>query len=89
MDNGVNTYLQNRIRIYIDCFKKYEGFEEYLGGVDVEEGISWRGELCLYTTIYVRKDVDIDAFSEKSQDWVWIFMMSWAQNMRIYFLICA
>ena len=37
-----------------------------MGGVDVEEGISWRGELCLYTTIYVRKDVDIDAFSEKS-----------------------
>ena len=63
MSNGVNADLQNRIEGTV--VKKYEGFEEYLGGVDVEEGISWDGDPCLYITIHVRKDVDIDAFSEK------------------------
>ena len=63
MGNGVNKDLQNRIEGTV--MKKYEGFEEYLGGVDVEKGFSWDGELSLYITIHVRKDVDIDAFSEK------------------------
>ena len=63
MGNGVNADLQNRIEGAV--FKKLKGFEEYLGGVDVEEGLSWRGEPCLYITIHVRKDVDIDAFSKK------------------------
>ena len=63
MGNGVNADLQNRIEGTV--FKKYEGFEEYLGGVDVEKGINWCGDPCLYITIHVRKDVDIDAFSEK------------------------
>ena len=34
MGNGVNADLQNRVEGAV--FKKYEGFEEYLGGVDVE-----------------------------------------------------
>ena len=63
MGNGVDADLQNRIEGTVS--KKYEGFEEYLGGVDVKEGINWCGDPCLYITIYVREDVDIDAFSEK------------------------
>ena len=63
MGNGVDADLENRIKGVV--FKKLEGFEEYLGGVDVEEGISWDGDPCLYITIYVREDVDIDAFSKK------------------------
>ena len=55
--------LQNRVEGAV--FKKLEGFEEYLGGVDVKKGTSWDGDPCLYITIHVRKDVDIDAFSEK------------------------
>ena len=63
MGHAVNAVLQSRVEGTV--FKKYEGFEEYLGGVDVEEGISWDGDPCLYITIHVRKDVDIDTFSEK------------------------
>ena len=55
--------LQNRVEGAV--FKKLKGFEEYLGGVDVKKGTSWDGDPCLYITIHVRKDVDIDAFSEK------------------------
>ena len=55
--------LQNRVEGTV--MKKYEGFEKYLGGVDVKKGTSWDGDPCLYITIHVRKDVDIDAFSEK------------------------
>ena len=33
--------------------------------MDVKKGTSWDGDPCLYITIHVRKDVDIDAFSEK------------------------
>ena len=55
--------LQNRVEGAV--FKKLEGFEEYLGGVDVKKGTSWDGDPCLYIIIHVRKDVDIDAFSEK------------------------
>ena len=36
MGNGVSADLQNRIEGAV--FKKLKGFEEYLGGVDVEEG---------------------------------------------------
>ena len=63
MGNGVNADLQNRIEGAV--FKRLKGFEEYLGGVDVEKGTSWDGDPCLYITIHVRKDVDIDAFAEK------------------------
>ena len=64
MGNSVNADLQNRIEGAV--FKKLKGFEEYLGGVDVEKGISWDGDPCLYITIHVRKDLDIDAYSKKS-----------------------
>ena len=63
MNNGVSEDLQNRVEGAV--FKKLKGFEDYLGGVDVEKGINWCGDPCLYITIHVRKDVDIDAFSEK------------------------
>ena len=47
-------------------YKQLKDFEEYLGGVDIEKGVSWDGDPCLYITIHVRDDLDIGAFSKKS-----------------------
>ena len=47
-------------------FKRLEDFEDYLGGVDIEKGVSWDGDPCLRITIHVRKDLDVEAFSDKS-----------------------
>ena len=64
MDFELTDGLKKRIRDTI--FKKLEGFEDYLGGVDIEKGLSWDGELSLYITIHVRKDLDTKAYSKKS-----------------------
>ena len=64
MSFNLTNALKKRIRDTI--FKRLEGFEDYLGGVDVEKGVSWDGEPCLRITIHVRKDLDVEAFSDKS-----------------------
>ena len=64
MGYDVSNDLHDRIEGTV--FRKLEGFEDYLGGVDVVKGISWDGEPCLYITINVREDIDIDAYSKKS-----------------------
>ena len=61
---NLTNALKKRIRGVI--FKRLEGFEDYLGSVDIEKGISWDGDPCLRITIHVRKDLDVEAFSDKS-----------------------
>ena len=64
MDFKLTDGLKKRIRDTI--FKKLEGFEDDLGGVDIEKGFSWDGEPCLRIIIHVRRDLDTKAYSKKS-----------------------